>query len=442
MLVPLQIKDQSYNDLKELLLKQYCPRPTTLAERYEFSKTVQRSDEPVNSFLARLRDVGRRCKFTDFESRLLDQFIYGLFNRASKDMLLAKDLDKLTLDEAVERVVVKERSTREAQLMDNRTKGTTSSKEVNKVSKPFVRGKGRKVNVPDNPPVKIQCERCGLRGHRKKECRTRCYKCKKIGHVRNKCTAKSTYHLEKADSDENLSEEEPNMANWVPPSYHVSVTESTGDHEFNSDMKLNSLIDSKINSESELNNNAELDCMKVDIRPMITVFINDKPIDMEFDTGSSVSVCCQSLLSSAGVFVSLDPHPQPLRVANGQLTKVLGRTRVDVRFNDKSMSDLELLVVDEGFPALFGRSWIRQFLGNRWLQTLLESGISVCQLCCSTVCNCMSSLGSVSRSVVVVDRDPSSLASGSVKDPGCRAGGSQRLDIGLFKDVPVKDLAC
>ena len=106
-----------------------------------------------------------------------------------------------------------------------------------------------------------------------------------------------------------------------------------------------------------------------DSRSLIKVWINGQKCLMEFDSGSSVSVCSKDMLKEAGVLLKYSD--KQLRVANGQYQHVSGKAVVEVAINNQSMKGLELYVVDNNFPALFGRSWIREFCGENWLEKLV-----------------------------------------------------------------------
>lgn len=93
---------------------------------------------------------------------------------------------------------------------------------------------------------------------------------------------------------------------------------------------------------------------------------------MEFDSGSSVSVCTEKMLQKADVHYQLQASNKQLQVANGQLQKVIGKAIiVDVTVDSRTVKELELFVVENHFPTLFGRAWIHRFWGENWLEKLI-----------------------------------------------------------------------
>ena len=122
-----------------------------------------------------------------------------------------------------------------------------------------------------------------------------------------------------------------------------------------------------------------IEVLKVDSssKPIMKCIINGTCMDLEFDTGSSLTVVSQSTVSSVGLSLTLLPSSRTLMVANGMSKPVKGYAEVDVKLNDKRVSGLRLHVVDGYFPSLFGRSWIEQFFGENWLTTLMTVSNSV-----------------------------------------------------------------
>ena len=228
--------------------------------------------------------------------------------------------------------------------------------------------------------------------------------------------SKGKIHQLDGQDDEWQQEDTENLANWQPPMYYVdtvecSTTASTSptwlervdlqmgdelsfseecvpDRKFCYDYPeiydcMHDKLSLNINSEMHecerdrvlFDNNSELlDINVVDKRPIVKMMINGKTMSMEFDSGASVSVCSKNWFLRSGLNLPISSSHQLLRVANGEVKPVLGKTRVTVTLNGKTIPNLELVIVDGVFPALLGRTWIVQFLGNNWLERLLELG--------------------------------------------------------------------
>ena len=100
LLSPRTVEEVQYEEMKETLVKHLKPKPTILAERFKFYKTVQSHGESEADFIAKLRKQATKCGFKEFEQSLLDQFICGLSNKNAQEALLEEEVSNLTLEMA------------------------------------------------------------------------------------------------------------------------------------------------------------------------------------------------------------------------------------------------------------------------------------------------------------------------------------------------------
>ena len=402
LISPRTIVEVQYSELRDTLTKHLKPKPTTLAERFKFYKTVQQPGESEAEFIAKLRLQATKCGFTEFEQALLDQFICGISNKAAQEALLEEEVATMTLETAYQKCVAISRSKREAQMFSNST--DNASAPVNKVE---VR---RKMPSKDQ----LLCRTCGLAGHLAAKCKTRCFKCNQQGHIKMNCTSQTTpkYHR---GSDGKRGRGRGRGGQTSRGRFRTNVNAVEDDHgEFYEFEHLDSfnlyyveqMYDShNINNEIDIENlsnvhfnshNIDSKCNEIDIenlsnvhisndsifsmnvlkstnngfgKPMVDVRINGIQMSMEIDCGASVSVCSKGVLDSAGVSVNLVPSSMKLKVANGQWEPVLGKALVTVCAKNQ-VARLELYVTSSNFPTLLGRSWIRVFCGNDWLDKL------------------------------------------------------------------------
>lgn len=115
---PMLPKDKTYDDLMQLLNKQYIVRKSTHRERVTFYTAKQVRYETISAWFAHLKKLSVDCKFGEnFDAVLLDRFISGLRSSAILDRLCEED-PTLTLAKAVEIATDKE-STAGAELYDD-----------------------------------------------------------------------------------------------------------------------------------------------------------------------------------------------------------------------------------------------------------------------------------------------------------------------------------
>lgn len=107
---PVLPKNKTYNELIELLNKQYVVRTSVFRERVKFYTAKQYANEPISQWFARIKKLSVDCKFgNQFEAVLLDRFISGLRATPILDRLCEEE-DTLTLQQAVEIATNKETS--------------------------------------------------------------------------------------------------------------------------------------------------------------------------------------------------------------------------------------------------------------------------------------------------------------------------------------------
>ena len=91
-----------------------------------------------------------------------------------------------------------------------------------------------------------------------------------------------------------------------------------------------------------------------------TVLIDDRPLDMEVDTGAAFSLISEATFSKlwgSDPTPPLQPSGLPLRTYTGEPIRVLGSAIVTVKDNEQE-AKLPLLVVGGDGPSLLGHNWL------------------------------------------------------------------------------------
>lgn len=105
---PEQPKTKTFDELIELLSKQFVVRKTLYCERVAFYSANQGKYESVKEWHTRIRRQSTNCKFEDrLDDILLDRFISGLKSVAILNRL-CEEKEGLTLQKAVEIAMDKE----------------------------------------------------------------------------------------------------------------------------------------------------------------------------------------------------------------------------------------------------------------------------------------------------------------------------------------------
>ena len=394
---PTQLTELAYEAAKKLLVDHLDPKVTKWAQRVKFHKIKQLEGQKAQEFISILRAAAAECQFANYEDSLLDQLLAGLKDEETVSELIRKE--DLTLNSAIKEILAREQSKREAHDMAN------ESSSVHRVKMKDRKFKSKSKNMVDssssnqksNP--KPKCDRCKLMGHLAKDCKTKCFGCGLIGHVKSQCYRKKKKRKqgscnnvgdESASSDSDEGENSDNFA----PMYFLFSDSSSSDYEselsksgyqhpveidfeksgnFNDDNLISksdlNIIDREFSAEFSTdsidNNLSTYLIQKVDSRPMLKLLINDIALDLEFDSGSSLTVISQDTLERVGLSLTLTPSSRTLVVANGTNKPVRGYAEVDVQLNSRRVVGLRLFVVEGYFPSLFGRPWIEKFLWRR-----------------------------------------------------------------------------
>ena len=390
---PESVNDEAmtYTRMKELLIRHLDPKPTVLAERFNFYHAKQVNGETTATYVARLRKIAAGCNFSDFHARMLDQFIMGINNVEAREYLLQSDSSTLTLNTAFEKVMAMDRSRREALIL--RSNGDNPGPSTANVNK-----------FKDN---EIVCTQCGLKGHKKRYCKTKCFLCKRQGHVKKDCKSnKKQTPYKKRDKHVNQVVEhhsESETENFVQGSLFLCEEVESKPEYLNENVIVDLHNGSNINGRAVenvtdnrcvslhenygniRNSTAEInvandvnDCMGNEfstheevenlngVSAEISVMINDRCFEFEFDSGASITIVSDNQLK--GMDLDLVKSCKKLRVANGEFVQVVWKTLVDARIDGQMRRGLTLYVVKGKFPSLLGRQWISEFCGKDWLQ--------------------------------------------------------------------------
>ncbi len=92
---------------------------------------------------------------------------------------------------------------------------------------------------------------------------------------------------------------------------------------------------------------------------MLDLTVESKPLQMELDTGASVSIVSEQTWKSVFHTPTLVKSPIKLKTYTGQNLRVLGQKVVHVCYQDQERQ-LPLVVVSGNGPSLSGRNWLEE----------------------------------------------------------------------------------
>ena len=342
LLAPSRPDEVSYDTIITTLGEHFHPRPSVTVARYRFFTCSRTPNESVQGYLARLRQLSRDCNFGSMLDEMIrDRLVCGISSEYIQSRLLAES--DLSLQKATTMAVALQTAgqnqqeltgtaiQREAAASDATVQRIHAAAEAKQHSG-AARRESKSSEVVSN--VK-KCWRCLSSKHEEKECyfkRKRCFRCSKYGHT-------SAAHRA---GNVNCIDDVPSQVEEVLFD-HIEPEPEGGPP----------VGDLFTCSESRVNRG----------RPpiLVDVVIGGQAVQMELDTGASVSVC------SYGRFKELWPagdrllHPTDLllRIFSGERLRVRGEALMDVTYRGSSYR-LPLVVLDGTGPLLFGRNWLQQ----------------------------------------------------------------------------------
>ena len=304
LLAPSTPKDSSLATIKEKLIEYYKPKPPVISQRYVFQQREQKEGETINEFVIELRRLARTCQYGQFlDDALRDRFVCGISNHNTRRKLLAEK--ELTLKRAIEVAVAAEMAVLQSD---------------------------KNLAPPDQQldlcAVRQICRCCGKQGHKEAVCRFRtrnCFKCGKKGHLQSVCkgvqaTPKSEGQLK------------PKAANHI---------EGDDTCDFTDDLSLWTVT------------GGHSEGYHVYLR------LNNKPVQMELDTGAAVSVISEHEWNRLFPSTLLSNYEgSPLRGYSGCTLQVKGQCMMKVEYKEQKLYLPLVVIAGHQRPALLGRNWL------------------------------------------------------------------------------------
>ena len=201
--------------------------------------------------------------------------------------------------------------------------------------------------------MSTQCFRHGKSSHIVTVCfhkKSKCQNCQEIGHLGRMCQKKGKAQ---APIGETPTEQRGKIKKKTSKLNKLAGEDVTGGSKCSDDENFEEWPVYTMFAKSE---------DKKEIK--VKVNINNCPINMELDTGSSVSLISQSLYNNKfKKSAPLKSSSIVLRTYTGQAVPVLGEFTAEVQYESQRMK-LPLLVVGSEGPALFGRNWLHELWIN------------------------------------------------------------------------------
>ena len=301
---------KGFDAIVKLLDNHLSPKPLVIAERFRFHKRDQKDGESIPVYVAELRKLSEHCDFkADLNDALRDRLVCGIKHGNIQKKLLSES--DLTLQTAIDIATAMETAAKDAVELQQQHRPDS----VHKLSKkPTSNTKPKERNKA--------CFRCDRFNHTPDECRFKedtCRFCSKKGHIERAC-------LSKKAQQKNQSKKKK----FKPV--------KTVDKEELLTVSINTVNRSDIIS--------------------VTPKIEGKYLKMELDTGSAISVIPIRIYKELFHHIPLSVTKTRLTTYSGQTITPAGIINVSVNYEGQE-HNLDLFVVKNDSPSLFGRAWLK-----------------------------------------------------------------------------------
>ena len=294
----------TYDDLVREVTSFYDPKPSLIMQRYLFNSRVRASGESIASYVAALCKLTEHCSYCDaMEEMFRDGLVCGVNHDGIQQRLLSEK--NLVFKNAFDLAQAIEAAEKNNKILKN---SSANSPELHYSSSglPVVEGAKRLASKKSTP----KCYRCGG-PHLAPVCKfkdTICRCCKKKGHLAKVCRSKSD----------------------------ITIAKPNPGHKKNLYMQDDQVLD---------------------------VSINGIHVDMELDTGASLSILSEKTYQDIAQQTDISPLEESqvtLKTYTGEVIIVLGITKVNARYDTQEQRLCIHVVKGEG-PDLMGRDWLDHF---------------------------------------------------------------------------------
>ena len=333
--------DKTYEELVQKLTVHYKPTPSEMMERFKFHSRFRKQGESVATFISQLRALAEYCNFGEtLEPMLRDRLVCGIGDDATQKRLLAEPV--LTYKKATELALSMERAVKNVREL-KQSAPSREREQDNQVHsiRPWkkdrcTRQQQQQRSHHAQPPSKpITCFRCGDPTHLAPKCKidrhTVCQTCGKTGHLSRVCMSTSRQQMKPGGVQKGR--------------YPHSVRRVQEDIDDDEDDDLNPLY--------------LVRASKMTLPPIqIQVRMDDCQVNMEVDTGASMSLMSENTFRELWPGRSLDTTEVRLCTYSKQPIQVVGSANGNLSYKGRTPDKLPLLIVQGSGPTLLGRNWL------------------------------------------------------------------------------------
>lgn len=360
----VSLETLQYNDIITRLTNRFDKKDGKMVQKSIFYDRCQRKDEPAEDFILDVKLLAENCGFGALKNDIIrDRLVFGAYDKKVRERLIEEE--EPSLEETERILIAREQLARSTQKIEQPTERISAIERLGPRSRKDQWNGRREVHPRAESNQYRRDESRDYRSRSRSDSRPRsrkgynrvlCSFCKKRGHVRKNC-----FILER-ERERQRQRQSVRFVNNVS-----NVTEEEKGYDFKR-------TDRSFGNESD----EDLVCMsitsglQVNEPVFIVANINGKGIQMEIDSGSTVSVISEQKYLENFKRSSLLPCDRKLSVVNGARLSILGYIVVSVTL--KNLTYNVKLIILEGcnnFVPLIGRDWLDVFFQG-WRTIFLD----------------------------------------------------------------------
>ena len=319
---------------------QFKVAKNTPFERHVFRQMCPEANEPIDKFVARLRQQARLCEYSDLDDQLRDQLLDKIAQPGLRRKLLEKE--DMTLDDALKICRSWEATAHQTAQMSSSATSSATTTTVHAVAHSSQQQR-RKWNQPRTPPHREEpeCPNCGYGEHKAgQSCPAKgqtCLKCGKRNHFSRKCqSGRSTGRT-------NSTRSQPWRRHQPRPGRAHHVTDRDDTRTDSNDFETVFTVGQTVTTPT----------------PRVTIRISEAETTAIVDSGASCNLLGTDQLASLrrlGLQTTLVPCRQALYAyGSTQPLKLAGQFTVPTSINGKTIHTT-FVVIDGPGDILLGKT--------------------------------------------------------------------------------------
>lgn len=158
----LEGEQNEYTRLIYKLDQHFLPKKPKDYARFKFGNFVQQDDEPMANYYARIREVAKKCSYTDESNAIRDHLIKTMRNNAIRVKTIRNNW---SLQEILDQATITEQAQLQSKEIKQKLEATETSQRVKYTKNDSCQRCGGKHGKASCPAYGAKCRKCGKQNH-------------------------------------------------------------------------------------------------------------------------------------------------------------------------------------------------------------------------------------------------------------------------------------